>query len=31
MIDILLYECDNFNERDNKEIVVHKIDYIKPT
>ena len=31
MIDILLYECDKFNERDNKEIVLHKTDYIKPT
>ena len=28
-IDILLYGCDKFNERDNKEILLHTIDYIK--
>ena len=28
MIDILLYGCDKFNERYNKEIL-HTIDYIK--
>ena len=31
VIDILLYECDRFNERDNKEILLHTIDYIKST
>ena len=31
MIDILLYVCDNFNECDNKEILLHTIDYIKST
>ena len=31
MIDILLYGCDRFNERDNKEILLHTIDYIKST
>ena len=31
MIDILLYGCDRFNERDNKEILPHTIDYIKST
>ena len=30
MIDILLYWCDRFNERDNKEIL-HTIGYIKST
>ena len=29
MINILLYGCDRFNERDNEEIVFHTIDYIK--
>ena len=29
MIDILLYGCDNFNQCDNKEILLHTIDYIK--
>ena len=29
MIDILLYGCDKLNERDNKEILLHTIDYIK--
>ena len=24
-IDILLYGCDNFNERDNKEILLYTI------
>ena len=28
MIDILLYGCDRFNERGNKEILLHTIDYI---
>ena len=31
MIDILLYGYDRFNERDNKEILLHTIDYIKST
>ena len=31
IIDILLYGCDRFNERDNKEILLHTIDYIKST
>ena len=31
MIDILLYGCDKFNERDNKKIPLHTIDYIKST
>ena len=31
MTDILLYGCNNFNERDNKEILLHAIDYIKST
>ena len=31
MIDIPLYGCDRFNERDNKEILTHTIDYIKST
>ena len=30
-IDILLYGCDNFNERDNKEILLYTIDYVKST
>ena len=29
MIDILLYGCDQFNEGDIKEILLHAIDYIK--
>ena len=29
MIDILLHGCEKFNERDNKEILLHTIDYIK--
>ena len=29
VIDILLYGRDKFNERDNKEILLHTIDYIK--
>ena len=29
MIDILLCGCDKLNERDNKEILLHTIDYIK--
>ena len=29
MIDILLYECDKLSERDNKEILLHTVDYIK--
>ena len=29
MIDILLYGCDRFNERDNKEVLLHTIHYIK--
>ena len=29
MIDILLQECDKLNERDNKEILLHAVDYIK--
>ena len=29
MIDILLYGCDDFNESDNKEILIRTIDYIK--
>ena len=28
-MDILLYECDKFNESDNKEILLHTIEYIK--
>ena len=31
MIDILLYGCDKFNERDDKEILLHTINYIKST
>ena len=31
MIDILLYGSDRFNERANKEILIHTIDYIKST
>ena len=31
MIDILLYECDRFNERDNKDILLHTVNYIKST
>ena len=31
MIDILLYECDRFNERRNKEILLHTIYHIKST
>ena len=31
MIDILLYGCDNVNERDNKEILLHTIDYANST
>ena len=31
MIDILFYGCDKFNECDNKEILLHTIDYIKST
>ena len=31
MIDILLYGCDRFNELDNKEILLHIINYIKST
>ena len=31
MTDILLYGCDDFNERDNKEILLHTINYIKST
>ena len=31
MTDILLYGCDRFNERDNKEVLPHVIDYIKST
>ena len=31
MIDVLLYGDDKFNERDNKEILLHGIDYIKST
>ena len=27
MIDVLLYGCDRFNEPDNKEILLHTIDY----
>ena len=29
MIDILLYGCDKFNERE--QILLHTIDYIKST
>ena len=29
MIDIILYGCDKLNERDNEEILLHTIDYIK--
>ena len=29
MIDILLHGCEKFNEHDNKEILLHTIDYIK--
>ena len=29
MMDILLYECDKFNESDDKEILLHTIEYIK--
>ena len=31
MIDMLLYGYDRFNERDNKEILLHTIDDIKCT
>ena len=31
MTDILLYGCDKFNESDNKEILLHTIEYIKPS
>ena len=31
VIDILLHGCDRFHERDNKEILLHTIDYIKST
>ena len=31
MTDILLYGYDRFNERDNKEILLHTTDYIKST
>ena len=31
VIDIALYVWDKFNERDNKEILLHTIDYIKST
>ena len=31
MIDILLYGCDKFNERDNKEVFLHTNDYSKST
>ena len=31
VVDILSYGCDKFNERDNKEILLHTIDYIKST
>ena len=31
MIDILLCGCDKFNERDDKEILLHTINYIKST
>ena len=31
MIDIILYGCDRFNECDSKEILLHKIDYLKST
>ena len=31
MMDILLYGCDKFNERDDKEILLHTINYIKST
>ena len=31
MIDILLYGCDNFNERDKKDILLDTINYIKST
>ena len=31
MTDILLYGYDRFNERDNKEVLPHVIDYIKST
>ena len=31
MIDFFLYVCDRFNERDNKEILLYTIDYIKST
>ena len=31
MINILLYVWDKFNERDNKEILLHITDYIKST
>ena len=30
MIVILFYECNKFHERGNKEILLHKICYIKP-
>ena len=29
MIDIILHGCQKFHERDNKEILLHTIDYIK--
>ena len=31
MIDILLYGWDKFNEHDNKEILLHAVDYYKST
>ena len=31
LIDILSYESDRSNERDNQEILLHTIDYIKST
>ena len=31
MIDILLYGCDKFNERDNIEIFLRTVDCIKST
>ena len=31
MIDILLYGWDKFNEHDNKEILLHTVDYYKST
>ena len=29
MIDILILGCDNFNDRDSKDMFLHTIDYIK--